>query len=134
MKKILIDTWKDTTNEIVKQFLFDYFDVVNPKFDWVADEVGTVFCYSDFFFGFDTVITCFELAVTEKQLFDWYDFSVRGGQINLKTFIFAPEIREQQEKKYIEELRQRVEQSRKELEEAIENFKSYNKTKENHFL
>lgn len=121
----LICSWKDTTNGIVKHFLYHYFDDNNPLFDWVANEVGGVFCYGDYFFGFDDVITCFELAVTEKQLFDWYDFRVRGGQINLKTFVTAPEIREQQEKKYIEELKQRVEQSRKELEEAIENFKKH---------
>lgn len=127
MTNNLISSWKETTNNIVKEFLYQYFDDNNPLFDWVADEVGGVFCYGDFFFGFNDVITCFELAVTEKQLLDWYDFTVRGGQINLKIFIIAPEIREQQEKKYIEELKQKVEQSRKELEEAIENFKNYGK-------
>lgn len=127
MTNNLISSWKETTNNIVKEFLYQYFDDNSPQFDWVVDEVGGVFCYGDFFFGFNDVITCFELAVTEKQLVDWYNFSARGGQINLKNFIIAPEIREQQEKKYIEELRQRVEQSRKELEEAIENFKNYEK-------
>jgi len=121
-----IAKWENTTNELVNQFLYDYFDDVNPEYFWVGDEIGGVFNYGDYFFGFDTVLACYKLDITEEQLFTWYDFCLSNHSVNisLTKYILSPQERKEAEEKHLEELKERVKSAEKEFKETLEKYKS----------
>ena len=121
-----IARWTNITNELTNQFLFDYFDDVEPYYFWVGDEVGGVFNYGDYFFGFDTVLACYKLEVTEEQLLNWYYFCLDNHSVNisLAKFILSPQERKEQERKSLEESRKRLELARKEFEKTLERYEN----------
>ena len=121
-----IVSWEKTTNNITETFLYDYFDDVEPYYFWVGDEVGGVFNYGDYFFGFDTVLACYKLEVTEEQLLNWYYFCLENSFVNisLAKFILSPQERKEQERKSLEESRKRLELARKEFEKALERYET----------
>ena len=68
-----IDEWKKLSNRIAEQFLYHYFDDLDPYYWWVSDDIGGVFNYGDYFFSFDTILTCYKLDITFEQLINWYN-------------------------------------------------------------
>lgn len=124
-----ISKWENLTNEITEQWIKDYFEIEEDEtvyFDWVADDIGTVFSFADYFFDFSTVFKCYELDVSKEQLFDWYDFCLSNHSVNisLANFILSPKEREEAEKKHLEELKERVILAEKELEKAIKKYET----------
>ena len=71
--------WISLTNEVLENFLYNYFDDNNPYYFWVGDEIGGVVCYGGFFFRFLDVIACNKLKVSRPQFLNWY--------FHLRTFI-----------------------------------------------
>ena len=113
--------WRELTDEVVDQFLRDYFDDNAPYWDWVS--VGGVFNYGDYWFDFNIILDCYRLEVTEIQLLDWYDSSVeQQHDLSLEDYIKSPQKRKQQEEKYLEELRQRVVEAEEILNKAVEEY------------
>jgi hypothetical protein len=123
-----IEKWTTLTEKIIKQFLYDYFDDVDPDYFWVGGDVGGVFNYGDYFFGFDTVLTCYKLGITEEQLLNWYYFCLENHSVNisLARYILSPQERKEQEEKHLEELRNRVKLAEETFKEALKRYESNN--------
>ena len=113
--------WEQKTIEITETFLYDYFDDVNPYYFWVADEVGGILNYGDYWFNFSDILTCYKLSITEEQLLNWYDFCMENHSVNisLAKYILNPQERKEAEEKHLRELKDRVELAEKEFKEAI---------------
>ena len=119
-----IKEWEKLTNEITRKFLYDYFDDVDPEYYYVADEIGGVFFYADYFLNFSDVITCYKLDISEEQFFNWYDWCMSNHSVNisLAKYILSPQERKEQEEKHLAELKERVELAEKEFKKAMEEY------------
>ena len=124
--KVLDDIveWKKLSNKITKQFLYDYFDDLDPYYWWVSDEEGGILCYVDYFISFDTILTCYKLKITFEQFINWYDFCLSNQYVNisLAKFILSPHERKEAEEKHLEELKNRVELAEKEFKKAMDEY------------
>lgn len=120
--------WKKLSNKIAEQFLYDYFDDLDPYYWWVSDEEGGILCYGDYFIIFDTILTCYKLEITFEQFISWYDFCLSNQSINisLAKYILSPQERKEAEEKHLEELKNRVELAEKEFKKAIKEYTSKN--------
>ena len=117
-----IKQWEGLTDEIVDQFLRDYFDDNAPYWDWVS--VGGVFNYGDYWLDFQIVLDCYRLGVTDIQLLNWYDSSIeQQHDLSLEDYIKSPEKRKEQEERHLKELRQRVVEAEETLNKAMEEYK-----------
>ena len=123
-----ITSWEILTNSLVEKFLYDYFDDVNPDYWWVSNDVGGVLNYGDYFFSFDTILTCYKLDISFEQLINWYDFSLSNQSVNisLAKYILSPKERREAEEKHLQELKERVELAEKEFQKAIDEYTSKN--------
>jgi hypothetical protein len=119
-----IEKWENQTIKLTNQFLYDYFDDVDPYYFYVADEIGGVFSYGDYWFNFSDILVCYKLGITEEQLFAWYNFCLDNHSVNisLARFILSPEERKQAEEKHLVELKERVKSAEKTLKEALEQY------------
>ena len=120
--------WENLTNKLTSRFLYDYFDDVDPDYWWVANDVGGVLNYGDYFFSFDTILTCYKLDISFEQLINWYDFSLSNQSVNisLAKYILSPQERREAEEKHLAELKNRVELAEKEFQKAIDEYTSKN--------
>ena len=120
--------WENLTNKLTSRFLYDYFDDEDPDYWWVSNDVGGVFNYGDYWFDFNTVLTCYKLSITFEQLINWYDFSLSNQPVNisLAKYILSPTERREAEEKHLAELKNRVELAEKEFEKAIDEYTSKN--------
>ena len=119
-----IDEWKKLSNRIAEQFLYHYFDDLDPYYWWVSDDIGGVFNYGDYFFSFDTILTCYKLDITFEQLINWYDFSLSNQSVNisLAKYILSPKERREAEEKHLEELKDRVRSAEETFKKALEEY------------
>ena len=119
-----IDEWKKLSNKIAEQFLYDYFDDLDPYYWWVSGEEGGILCYGDYFFNFDTILTCYKLEITFEQFISWYDFCLSNQSVNisLAKYLLSPQERKEAEEKHLEELRLRVLKAEDELNKAINDY------------
>ena len=117
-------SWESLTNKLTEQFLYDYFDDVNPYYWWVSNDVGGILNYGDYFFSFDTILTCYKLDISFEQLINWYDFSLSNQSVNisLAKYILSPQERREAEEKHLQELKERVELAEKEFKKAIDEY------------
>jgi hypothetical protein len=122
--KLEIEKWENQTIKLTNQFLYDYFDDVDPYYFYVADEIGGVFSYGDYWFNFSDILVCYKLGITEEQLLNWYDFCLSNHSVNisLARFILSPEERKQAEEKHLVELKERVKSAEKTFKEALEQY------------
>ena len=124
--KVLDDIveWKKLSNKIVEQFLYHYFDDLDPDYWWVSNDVGGVLNYGDYFFSFDTILTCYKLDITFEQLINWYDFCLSNQAVNisLAKYILSPQERKEAEEKHLAELKNRVELAEKEFKKAMDEY------------
>ena len=120
--------WENLTNKLTSRFLYDYFDDVNPDYWWVSNDVGGILNYGDYFFSFDTILTCYKLDISFEQLINWYDFSLSNQSVNisLAKYILSPKERREAEEKHLQELKERVELAEKEFQKAIDEYTSKN--------
>ena len=123
-----INSWKRLTDKITTTWVKEYFELTSAddsSVDWVADDVGTIFEFADYFFDFNTVLKCYELDISKENLFLWYDFCLSNHSVNisLAKFILSPEDKKKAEEKHLEELKGRVEQAEKKKKKALNNLK-----------
>ncbi len=122
----IINKWKNLTDEIVEQWICNYFEMKDEdsySWYWIGDVVGGVLEFSDYFISFEEILKCFELKITKEQYFSWYEDSVsQKTDLSLSDFIFLPEKREEARIKHLEELRERVKTAEKELKKALEKY------------
>jgi len=104
-----IAKWQNLTNEITEQWIKDYFELTEEDcefgldYDWVANDIGGVFSFADYFFNFSDVLTCYELDITKEQLFNWYDFCLSNHPVNisLAKYILSPQERKEVQEKHL---------------------------------
>ena len=116
--------WENLTNKLTSRFLYDYFDDVDPDYWWVSNDVGGVLNYGDYFFSFDTILTCYKLEITFEQFISWYDFCLSNQAVNisLAKYILSPQERKEAEEKHLKELKNRVELAEKEFKKAMDEY------------
>lgn len=115
MKEEILN-WHRLTNKITESWIESYFELSEEEcgsgldYDWINDEVGTVFQFADYFFNFNDILTCYKLNITREQLFNWYDFCLSNHSVNisLAKYIISPEEKDKKEKEHLQELKQRV--------------------------
>ena len=122
-----IAKWINLTNEITEQWLRDYFEIQEDEeiyFDWVANDVGGVFSFADYWISFENVLECYKLDVKKEDFFDWYDRCLENQSftLSLSNFILSPKERKEAEKKHLEELKDRVRSAEETLKQALENY------------
>jgi hypothetical protein len=119
-----IEKWENQTIKITNQFLYDYFDDNDPYYFYVADEIGGILNYGDYFFNFSDILTCYKIGITEEQLLNWYDFCLSNHSVNisLAKYILSPQERKEAEEKHLEELKDRVKLAEKEFKKALEKY------------
>lgn len=119
-----IEKWKSITDKITSNWIKEYFELEEDEYidgDWVANDIGGIFNFADYYFDFNTVLKCYEMGITKKQLFAWYDFCLQNHSVNisLAKFILSPEERKEAEEKHLEELKERVKFAQEEFEKAL---------------
>ena len=127
MKSKVLDNiveWKKLSNKIAEQFLYHYFDDLDPDYWWVSNDVGGILNYGDYFINFDTILTCYKLDITFEQFISWYDFCLDNQSVNisLAKYILSPQERREAEEKHLQELKERVELAEKEFKKAIDEY------------
>ena len=75
-------------NELTQDFCKKY----DLQFvDWVADEIGTIFKASDYFFNFTDVLDAYRYNISREDLLEWYDQWVNpeedATRFNMRTFL-----------------------------------------------
>ena len=117
-------SWESLTNKLTEQFLYDYFDDVNPYYWWVSNDVGGILNYGDYFFSFDTILTCYKLDISFEQFISWYDFCLSNQSVNisLAKYLLSPQERKEAEEKHLKELKNRVELAEKEFQKAMDEY------------
>ena len=116
--------WENLTNKLTSRFLYDYFDDVDPDYWWVSNDVGGVLNYGDYFFSFDTILTCYKLDISFEQFINWYNFCLENQSVNisLAKYILSPKERKEAEEKHLAELKSRVELAEKEFKKALDEY------------
>ena len=116
--------WKKLSNKITEQFLYDYFDDLDPDYWWVSNDVGGVLNYGDYFFSFDTILTCYKLDISFEQFINWYNFCLENQSVNisLAKYILSPKERKEAEEKHLAELKSRVELAEREFKKALDEY------------
>lgn len=123
----IIKNWKNLTNQITEQWVRKYFEIEEDEeveVDWVADDIGGVFEFADYYFDFNTVLKCYELDITTEQLFDWYHFCLENHSVNisLAKYLLNPQERREQEEKHLLELKERVKSAQEEFDKTLESY------------
>ena len=122
-----ISGWKNLTSDITENWIREYFDWSEDEevyFEWVNDDVGGVFNFSDYWFSFDNVLDCYKHNISKEDLLKWYYFCLdnQSVHISLAKFILSPQERKEAEEKHLAELKERVESAEKEFKKAIEDY------------
>ncbi len=104
---IIIDNWRRATERVAMVFTKKYFKGNKYGEDtfWVADEIGGVFCVSDYFFNIDRIIEALESKATWEQLVDYYNLETEHAMehpdlptpINFRNYVKYGLIGEQNE-------------------------------------
>ena len=104
--------WEQATNSLVENWIRKYFEVSDKEsldYFWVCDEVGGVFCFADFFFDLQTVLTCYRFDVSKDVLFSWYDSQT---SLSLADVVRPPR---KINKKHLQKLEKRIRFAKKTL-------------------
>jgi hypothetical protein len=120
-----IYTWQNLTNEITADWIRNYFEIEEDEtFDWVGDDVGSIFNFADYWFNFSDVLDCYKHEISKEHLFRWYDYCLENQKINisLAKFILSPEEKIKREKEHLEQLKERVKYAKEELNKALKDY------------
>ena len=117
-----IRKWKKLTDEITSKWIKDYFGLKSVNPDWVADEVGGVFELNDYYFGFDTVLKCYELDIPKDTLFSWYDFRLENGSSNISLERYFLDENGEIQKEILKEMKERVELAKELFLKSLKEF------------
>jgi hypothetical protein len=53
---------------------------------WVAGDIGSIICIADYWFNFSTIKEVVDKGIDKDTVFEWYDYSLNGGNINLHNY------------------------------------------------
>ena len=111
--KSLISKWGNLTNEITENWIKEYFELEEDEsvdFYWVADDIGTIFEFADYFFNFSNVLDCYKYNISKEKLFLWYEYCLEEQFVNisLANFILSPEEKAKKEKESLEKTKENL--------------------------
>ena len=122
-----IRNWEKRTNEIVEDWLVEVFALEDEEVDfwWVADSVGGVFNFGDYFVSFDAVLDYYKHDLKPEDFFNWYDFCLTNQKVNisLARFILSPQEKKEQLKKQLEQSKERLKEAEETFNKALKEFK-----------
>ena len=127
-----IKDWKILTNQITRSWIKTYFELDEEdceegvEYYWVADDVGSIFEFADYYVNFSDVLDCYKHNITVHQYHNWYSYCLDNEFINisLAKFILSPKERKEQEEKELQRCKENVEFAKKELEKAMNNYEN----------
>ena len=122
-----LNKWEKLTDEIVEDWLVEVFELKEDEeadFWWVADSVGGVFNFGDYYVGFDTVLEYYKHNITPEQFKSWYDWCLENQKVNisLAKYILSPQEKKEQLKKQLEASKQRLKEAEETFNKALEEF------------
>jgi hypothetical protein len=85
-------TTKELYEQAVHQYCEQFCDLmwedstVYDIDDWVSNDVGGIICMSDYWFNFATIKEVVDKKIDRDTVFEWYDYSLSGGNINLHNY------------------------------------------------
>lgn len=111
--KSLISKWGNLTNEITENWIKEYFELEEDEsvdFYWVADDIGTIFEFADYFFNFSNVLDCYKYNISKEKLFLWYEYCLEEQFVNisLAKFILSPEEKAKKEKESLQKSKENL--------------------------
>jgi hypothetical protein len=126
--KSLISKWGNLTNEITENWIKEYFELEEDEsvdFYWVADDIGTIFEFADYFFNFSNVLDCYKYNISKESLFLWYDYCLEEQFVNisLAKFILSPEEKAKKEKESLEKTKENLFFAEKLFNKELEKYK-----------
>lgn len=93
MTNKIILAYQKATNDLAIAFIKKYYgnEYVKDMF-WVADEIGTILCINDDFWGVERMKQALEFNASEEQLFEFYHYEIELPEgeniiINFKNYL-----------------------------------------------
>ena len=121
-----INKWKLLTEEITDIFIREYFEISNEdiNINWVSDDIGGIFEFSDYFFSFTDILECYKHKITKEQLFLWYDYCLQEPYINisLASFILSSEEKAKKEKESLDISKNNLKIAQEEFNKAMKRY------------
>lgn len=89
--------YKNSLRKKYEKIVAEYVKVFSEKHGidldfWVSDQIGTVACFGDYFFDFETIRLDIDYDIHQQHLFIWYEGSIKENSktINYKTYLSKP--------------------------------------------
>ncbi|MGA1050646.1 MAG: hypothetical protein ACO3TG_04065 [Minisyncoccia bacterium] len=85
-------TTKELYEQAVHQYCEQFCDLmwedstVYDIDDWVSNDIGGIICIADYWFNFATIKEVVDKGIDKDTVFEWYDYSLNGGNINLHNY------------------------------------------------
>lgn len=124
----LILAHKEVSDKIVVYWIKQYFNILYEEeeqldWEWINEDVGSVFCFADYYVDFATVLECINKDIDVEKFHNWYDWCLENHPkyINLQSFIWgAAEVLE----KELDRKKKAVKAAEEVLKRAIEEYNS----------
>lgn len=123
----MIEEWNKLTDKITQEWIRKYFKIPEDEelsYYWIANQIGTVFEFADYWFDFQNVLDCYKYDISRENLFDWYDacLSDSSFSLSLKNFILKPEELKEQQRLRVHRANQALKIAEKEFKEAMQKY------------
>jgi hypothetical protein len=85
-------TTKELYEQAVHQYCEQFCDLmwedstVYDIDDWVSGDIGGIICIADYWFNFSTIKEVVDKRIDRDTVFEWYNYSLNGGNINLHNY------------------------------------------------
>jgi len=82
------ELYEKAVHQYCKQFCKIMWDNKNvyDEYFWVGEDVGGIICLCDYWFNFDTIKQVVDESIDKDIVFEWYDYNLNGGKINLHHY------------------------------------------------
>ena len=120
--------YESACNAFVKAFCKKH-DFYFSDAGWVANKVGEIINFGDYYFDMPTIITDIVLNAGKDKIMVWYDYCVKVGLLGCKTINFESYLKgcplmSDEKIKELEELKEKSDEAKRIFEEAVKNFKN----------
>lgn len=125
-----IERWKKLTNKLTTKWIKTYFELDEEDCEegvehyWVADDVGSIFEFGDYYVNFSDVLDCYKHNITIQQYHNWYSYCLDNEFINisLAKFILSPEEKLKKEQKELADCKERLEYAKNEFHKLLNRY------------
>lgn len=81
-----IKQWQKLSNQITETWIRNYFEIEKDEeldYYWVAEDVGSILCFADYYINFNDILKCFTLNISREQFFNWYHYCLENQYVNI---------------------------------------------------